>query len=202
VLTVGFDLDMTLVDSRPGIRASFAALTAETGVAVDTDIVCARLGPKLEVELANWFAADDVDEAAAIYRHHYAHECVRGTNLLPGAAAAVAEVAAHRGRTMVITAKSEQLAHVCLASVGLTVDIVVGYVHGEEKALALREHNADAYVGDTQPDIAAARAANAYAIGVATGSHTIEELYAAGAAIVLESLTEFPAAFRDHLLAS
>lgn len=30
-LTVGFDLDMTLIDSRPGIAAAFQALSAETG---------------------------------------------------------------------------------------------------------------------------------------------------------------------------
>ena len=56
-MTVGFDLDMTLVDSRPGIRASMRALTEETGVPVDVDVVINRLGPKLEWELAHWFPA-------------------------------------------------------------------------------------------------------------------------------------------------
>ena len=42
MLTVGFDLDMTLVDSRPGIRASMDALAQETGVPIDVDVVIAR----------------------------------------------------------------------------------------------------------------------------------------------------------------
>ena len=34
-LVVGFDLDMTLVDSRPGIAVTLDALSAETGHAID-----------------------------------------------------------------------------------------------------------------------------------------------------------------------
>ena len=48
---VGFDLDMTLIDSRPGIRAAYQALTAETGVLVDADLAVSRLGPPLRAEL-------------------------------------------------------------------------------------------------------------------------------------------------------
>jgi phosphoglycolate phosphatase len=58
MFVVGFDLDMTLVDSRPGIRASFEALSAETGVDIDVDMILSRLGPKLESELARWFPPD------------------------------------------------------------------------------------------------------------------------------------------------
>ena len=51
-LVVGFDLDMTLIDSRPGVHATICALVAETGVLIDPDVVVARLGPPLEQELA------------------------------------------------------------------------------------------------------------------------------------------------------
>ena len=37
VLTVGFDLDMTLLDTRPGIKATYDALAAETGDSRITD---------------------------------------------------------------------------------------------------------------------------------------------------------------------
>lgn len=40
--TVGFDLDMTLIDSRPGIKAAFLALSAETGFAIDADLAISR----------------------------------------------------------------------------------------------------------------------------------------------------------------
>jgi phosphoglycolate phosphatase len=34
-MIVGFDLDMTLIDSRAGIAAAYRALTARTGVHVE-----------------------------------------------------------------------------------------------------------------------------------------------------------------------
>ena len=38
-LVVGFDLNMTLIDGRPGIGAAWTALAAETGVRIDVDLV-------------------------------------------------------------------------------------------------------------------------------------------------------------------
>ena len=49
------------------------------------------------------------------------------------------------------------------------------------------------YVGDTIPDIDAARLARVRAVGVATGPVPADELRAAGADVVLDTLTEFPA---------
>ena len=48
---VGFDLDMTLIDSRSAILASFAGLAEDTGTAIDLAAVDSRLGIKLEDEL-------------------------------------------------------------------------------------------------------------------------------------------------------
>ena len=56
---VGFDLDMTLIDSRAAILASFAAVAADTGVAIDPAGVDSRLGIRLEDELAHWFRRSD-----------------------------------------------------------------------------------------------------------------------------------------------
>ena len=48
---VGFDLDMTLIDSRPAILASFGEVARATGTAIDLDAVDRRLGIKLDDEL-------------------------------------------------------------------------------------------------------------------------------------------------------
>jgi len=68
---VGFDLDMTLIDSRRAIMAAFAAVAADTGVPINPAAVDSRLGIKLEDELAFWFPADQVAPAMRIYREHY-----------------------------------------------------------------------------------------------------------------------------------
>jgi phosphoglycolate phosphatase len=194
MLTVGFDLDMTLVDSGPGIRASMAALSNETGVPIDVDVVIARIGPKLEWELAQWFPADQVDQMSERYRWYYWDHCVGGgTLLLDGAQAAVEAVRARGGRAVVVTAKTERLAYRCLESVGLHVDEVVGHAHGDEKRDALIRHAAGIYVGDTITDIRSALDASAIAVGVTTGPDDAPKLLTAGADIVLDSLAAFPA---------
>jgi phosphoglycolate phosphatase len=192
MLTVGFDLDMTLVDSRPGIRASLDALTHETGVPIDADVVIDRLGPKLEWELAQWFPAERVAHACKRYRAHYWDHCVgAGTLLLPGARAAVETVRTRGGRVVIVTAKSESLAHRCLRSVGLKADVVVGHVYGDEKRDALIAHSAAIYVGDTVTDVQSALDASATAVGVTTGPDDATRLLAAGAHVVLDSLEQF-----------
>ena len=61
---VGFDLDMTLINSRPAILASFAAVGRETGTAIDLGAVDRRLGIKLDDELGYWFPPERIDAAA------------------------------------------------------------------------------------------------------------------------------------------
>jgi phosphoglycolate phosphatase len=196
-LVVGFDLDMTLIDSRPGIAATLDALSAETGVDIDAALVIERLGPMLEEELANWYPQEHVGVMSDRYRELYADLGVPGCALLPGAREAVETVAAAGGRSVVVTAKYEPSARKCLEHVDLAVDVVVGWRWGPDKATTLAEHGAVAYVGDTPSDMAAARTADAIAVGVPSGPHPAEELRAAGADVVLASLGDFSAWFDE-----
>jgi phosphoglycolate phosphatase len=194
MLIVGFDLDLTLVDSRPGIRASMATLARESGVPIDVDLVISRIGPKLESELAHWYPADRLDAMAARFRELYWDDCTGdGTRLLPGARDAVDAVRARHGRVVIVTGKSAPLALRCLASVGVDADDVVGHVYGDEKRDALIEHGVGVYVGDTVADVRAAIGASALAVAVATGPDDPRTLVAADADLVLDSLDEFPA---------
>jgi phosphoglycolate phosphatase len=190
-LVVGFDLDMTLVDSRPGIAVTLEELCRELDVFIDAEVVVNRLGPTLEDELAEWLPADQVLPAADRYRELYAELGISGTALLPGAADAVAAVHELGGRTLVVTAKHEPNAHLCLAHVGLEVDRVFGWRHGPGKGETLADEGAAVYVGDTPPDMTGARFADAFAVGVTSGPHAADELSAAGADLVLGSLVEF-----------
>ncbi|MBF5028684.1 MULTISPECIES: HAD hydrolase-like protein [unclassified Micromonospora] len=193
-LMVGFDLDMTLVDSRPGIAAAFRALTARTGVHVDGDLAVSRLGPPLRTELAHWFPPERVEEAVTLYRELYPAYAITPTVPMPGAEAALRAVQARDGRTMVVTAKMGRLAKLHLDHLGLPVDELAGDVFAEQKAVALREHGATLYVGDHVADMAAARAAGIPGVAVATGPCSADELTEAGAYLVLDDLVEFPRA--------
>ena len=197
-LVVGFDLDMTLIDPRPGVMASFDALNTELGTAIDGELIASRLGPPLELEMSAYFPADEVDAVCDRYRAHYATLGPPGCSLLPGAAEAVDAVRALGGTTLVVTAKFGPNAHLCLEHVGVAVDHVIGWRHGPQKAETLLAHGAHIYVGDTTPDIDAARTAGAHAVGVATGPVTAADLRAAGADVVFDSLAEFPAWLRAY----
>ncbi|RST14011.1 HAD family hydrolase [Streptomyces sp. WAC05374] len=192
-VTVGFDLDMTLIDSRPGIHATYRALSAETGVRIDADLAVTRLGPPLEQELAHWFPADRIAEAADRYRAIYPAYAIEPTLAMPGAKGAIQAVRAAGGRAVVVTAKHEPNAKLHLDHLGIEPDAVIGWLWAEAKAVALREQGASVYVGDHTGDVRGARAAGALAVSLPTGPCGADELRAAGADVVLPDLTAFPA---------
>ncbi|NUP14633.1 MAG: HAD family hydrolase [Streptomyces sp.] len=191
-LTVGFDLDMTLIDSRPGIHACYTALAARTGTHIDADLAITRLGPPLEEELINWFPAEQIATIADVYREMYPTIAIAATPALPGAREAIAAVRNTGGRAIVVTAKYEPNAKLHLEHLGIEPDAVIGNLWAEQKAEALREYGASVYVGDHQGDIRAARAAHALSVTVATGPFGADELAELGADVVLADLTNFP----------
>jgi phosphoglycolate phosphatase len=191
-ITVGFDLDMTLIDSRPGIHAAYQALSAETGVWIDADLAVTRLGPPLEQELAHWFPDDRIQEVGDRYREMYPTYAIEPTPALPGAREAVTAVQNLGGRAIVVTAKHEPNAKLHLAHLGIAPDEVIGWLWAEAKAEALREHGASVYVGDHTGDVRGAHTAKALSVAVPSGPCDAAELRAAGADVIIDDLTAFP----------
>ncbi|MBM9620866.1 HAD family hydrolase [Streptomyces zhihengii] len=197
-LTVGFDLDMTLIDSRPGIHAAYRALSAETGVWIDADLAVTRLGPPLEQELAHWFPEDRIQEMGDRYRAVYPEYAIEPTLAMPGAREAIEAVRAVGGRAIVVTAKHEPNAKLHLAHLGIEPDETIGWLWAEAKAEALREHGASVYVGDHVGDVRGARVAGACSVAVPTGPCDRDTLREAGADVVLDDLTAFPAWLAEY----
>jgi phosphoglycolate phosphatase len=191
-LVVGFDLDLTLIDSRPGIAATFRALSERTGVFIDADAAVTRLGPPLDVELGLWFPAEAIERAGDEFRRLYPTTAITVSPALLGAVEAFAAVHDRGGRVVVITGKYAPNARLHLAHLGLEADEVVGWAWAQGKVDAMHEHGVGVYLGDHPADMAAARAVPAGAIGVLTGGHTSDELHAAGADAVFVDLTRFP----------
>ncbi|GAB1644721.1 HAD family hydrolase [Krasilnikovia sp. MM14-A1259] len=199
---VGFDLDMTLIDSRPGIRAAYRALTAATGVHIDADLAVTRLGPPLRHELSQWFPAEQVEQAVTTYRALYEDHAITPTGPMPGAVEALAAVRELGLRVVVVTSKLGRLAELHLDHLGIHADVVAGDLFAEGKAAALTEHGVRWYVGDHVADMVAATTAEVPGIGVATGPCSADELSAAGATYVMPDLTEFPALVREIAVGS
>jgi phosphoglycolate phosphatase len=198
-LVIGFDLDMTLLDTRPGIAAAFREMAARTGVPIDAGLAVTRLGPPLRQELAHWFAPADIEDAVTLYRGLYPDHAIAPSIRLPGAADALQAVRGKGGKVVVITSKLGRLAELHLAHAGLDVDGVYGEVFAEEKGAVLVTVGATAMVGDHVADMRGGLAAKVHPIGVATGPCSREDLITAGAEIVLEDLRGFPGVL-DELL--
>nr|WP_257231953.1 haloacid dehalogenase-like hydrolase [Streptomyces sp. Rer75] len=200
-LTVGFDLDMTLIDSRPGIKAAYEELSVRTGTPIDAELAITRLGPPLEQELAHWFPDERIQEMGDLYRALYPEFAIAPTLAMRGAREAITAVQRAGGRAIVVTAKHEPNAELHLSHLGIEADAVIGWLWAEAKAEALREYGASVYVGDHTGDVRGARTAEALSVAVATGPCAAEELREAGADVVLDDLTAFPAWLEGHTAA-
>jgi len=198
-LVVGFDLDLTLIDTAAGVVATLEALAAELGVAFPSHELASMLGPPLDHMLAPYLPAADLAAATDRFRALYPDHAVAVTPHLAGAPEALAAVRRHHGRVVLVTGKYTPNAQLHVDHLGLDVDLVAGQVWGEGKAAVLREEGADIYVGDHVHDVAGALAAGALSVSVLTGGSTREELVAAGTHVVLDDLTAFPAWLDEHL---
>jgi uncharacterized protein len=199
-LVVGFDLDLTLIDTGPGFVATLDVLGAELGVEFPTAELSTALGPPLDQMLAPYLPGADLAAATDRFRELYPEHAVPAIPYLAGAPEALAAVRRHHGRIVLVTGKYTPNAQRHVDHLGLDVDVVAGLVWGAAKGEVLRAEGASVYVGDHVHDVAGALAAGAVSVSVLTGGSTRDELVAAGTHVVLDDLTAFPAWLDEHLL--
>jgi phosphoglycolate phosphatase len=159
---IGFDLDMTLVDSRPVSRRALERLVAEHGARLDLDALMASYG----LPLTTWLPAGVDGE---LFRALQAQDVTLATPM-PGAREAVAAARRAGAQVVVITAATAAIADAMLAAAGLRADRLRADVWAGGKVAPLREEGCWAFVGDHADDMEAARAAGAIAVGVETGT--------------------------------
>lgn len=201
-LVVGFDLDLTLIDTAPGFRQVLEALGAELGVEFPVAEMTARLGPPLDMLLAPYLPPEQIPAAGDRFRALYPEHAITSVPVLPGAHEAIAAVRRHGGRVVVVTGKFPDNARLHLEHTGLDVDVLEGWVWGVGKADALRREGASLYVGDHVHDVEGALAAEVVSVSVLTGGCTEEELRAAGTHAVLASLEDFSEWLDRHVVAA
>ncbi len=203
-LAVGFDLDLTLVDSHERILSAYIRALHDLGVEVSREELTPHMGMPLVKTAVAVGAAVDADALVLRYRHYYDEPDAPLTLPMPGAPEALDAVHAAGGRTVVVSAKFTPAVHKALAEAGLTdlVDVVYGELFAEDKAGALIAEGASIYVGDHPGDMTAARAAGAYAVGVSTGANDEAALVLAGADLALPDLAAFVAWLPGHVAES
>ena len=190
VTRLGFDLDLTLIDTRDAVRVTLEVINNSFDDCVDIEVLVGRLGPPLRSELALYIPEEDLDEALAVYREAFLAEGVSHLKPLPGAQALFAHGRQSGAFLAVVTARFPSQANPCLDVCELRPDHLIGNVVGAEKAPGIRELELEVFVGDHPFDMEAAQVAGVPGIGVTTGHHNAEELSEAGAHIVVDSLVE------------
>ena len=202
VPVVGFDLDMTIVDSRERIVTCLLATLADRGVHVDPAVPWRYVGVPLEHTLRAVAPGHDVAALAADYRRRHDAPDAPPVPLLPGAREALSAVRDAGGRTLVVSAKVQPALERVLAETGVAdlVDLAVGGRYADAKGEVLLAHGATAYVGDHPGDVIAARTSRAASVTVATGPHTRTELEHQEPDVVLDDLTAFPGWLTEHVL--
>jgi phosphoglycolate phosphatase len=209
-----FDLDGTIVDSKPGILASCDAALRALGHQPDNLDIDSLIGPPLEevlTQVLGRFGDDRVAEAVLAYRDHYGSAGFRETTVYPGLAAALDQLLALRATLYIATSKRTIFAERILEHLGL-IDRFAG-VHGSEPGGALdakadliadllRRHELSPdrclMVGDRRHDVEGARANGISAVGVLWGYGDEDELQAAGAAYIAAEPTALIAIVEAH----
>lgn len=189
---VGFDLDMTLADLRPGTAAALHVMNRKLGARVDVEAVVGDLGRPFREQLLEWIEPDRLEKAVRVFGLAFLKNGVGQTTALPGAREAL-DAVRRSGRTpVVVTGRSTLTARACLRSCGLWQDgaDLAGSVTGAAKAPELSARAVEAFIGDHVLDMAGAMAAGVPGVGVLTGSCSEAELRAAGATAVVDGVTD------------
>ncbi|MGZ9828297.1 HAD family hydrolase [Tsukamurella ocularis] len=191
MFTIGFDLDLTLIDSRQRILTAAQRAFADLGHAVDDAVLLPHMGVPIDDVAREVVPGIDGERFLRRYRRHYDTDATTPVPVLPGAEDLLAAIRAAGGTSIVVSAKQQAAAERAVAEAGLDVSAVVGGHFGDRKGDALRRFgNVRAYLGDHVEDASAARAAGCPFIGVTTGEFDDEALRRAGAAHTVGHLQE------------
>jgi phosphoglycolate phosphatase len=204
-----FDLDGTLVDSSPGIWASVRVASAALGLPEPTPArLRAMIGPPLQDGFALVLGVPlaDVPHAVAAYRAHYSAGALLDVTVHDGIPALLDTLREGGAVLAVATSKPETFAVRVLEHTGLlpafagvhgaTLDGAVRH-KDQVVAAALAAHpggRRPVLVGDRAQDVLGAAAHGLPCIGAGWGPAEDGELETAGAAVVVATPAEVPAA--------
>lgn len=198
-LAVLWDLDGTLLESNLSIRQTMNHVLAERGLQPFTRAeLDALIGHPLRDILATRTADRAAVEAMAHrYREVYIHSGWVTVSLHEELDSLVEGLRARGHPQAIVTSKGQEEAEVLLQDLGVAhlFDAVVGdddarplKPHPEPVLEACRllrcEPGGAVMVGDTRFDVAAAKAAGAFAVGVLWGNGTAQSLVEAGADVL------------------
>lgn len=200
--TVLFDLDGTLLDHLPAIHRSYSHTLPRLGLPAPTyEQVKRAIGGGLENAMLKFIPESRLAEALAIYRPFWDATMLEGAEPMPGAMEVLEKLVAASATCAVFTNKHGPSARSVCAHLGFSPFLREVFGAKDTPWLkpepAFSDHalaklgavaSTTCLVGDSPWDVQAARNAGFPCFAVTTGTHTAEELRAAGAAGVYDGL--------------
>lgn len=204
-----FDLDGTLTDPSEGITRSVQYALSKFGISAATDQLRPFIGPPLHRSFMNAYDFDDAKAWLAVeyYREYFAVTGIFENRVFDGVPELLARLRAAGAALCVVTSKPAVYARQIVTHFGLDAcfDAVVGPdldLANAEKAVLIRQAmdactgrpaSQFVMVGDREHDVIGACANGIDSIGVTYGIGSSEELTAAGATRVVDTLGELEA---------
>jgi phosphoglycolate phosphatase len=169
-----FDLDGTLIDSSPGILASFGRVLAAHGLAPVVPLEASLIGPPLAVTLQQVSGIADEARLARLveaFKQDYDTAGCLATEVFPGVAAGLAQLTAAGSRLFIVTNKRMLPTRRILEALGLARHFAGIHTRDETEPMALSktvvtqrvvarygiDRSRAFFVGDSDEDAAAAR---------------------------------------------
>ena len=201
-----FDMDGTLVDSKPGIINSVVSALRDFGIQAAPEKLTKVVGPPLRYSFMTFFGftEENVDQVIKVYRSYYSATGVFENSLYPGVVAMLEELDRAGKEIILATSKEEDYARQILNNYHMTQ--LFSFVGGADlasgrlsKAEVLR-HICTAHkvtdmepcvmVGDREHDVHGAHELGMQCAAVLYGYGSEQELRQAGAEYVLPSVSE------------
>ena len=188
--TVGFDLDMTLVDSSQAILLSTQEVLRNFNTEVDQEVIARSVGLPIKESFKTW-VGENYLRAYESYVEHYQSAGYLNSHALPGAQALLGSLVEQGTKVVVITAKNEQSAEIQLRHLAIPYSELVGGAFQEGKTEAMLKTGCVEYVGDHIEDYRAASKAGIHFIGVTTNPMQNLKRESQGNFPLIESLDKF-----------
>ncbi len=204
MITVGFDLDGTLIDSTDAIVESFFHTFRTLDHPIPTrDAIVSTISATLEDQF-RLFPKLDHAEAVRVYREHYVRTAPSTTLLLPGVLEALAQLQAAGVRMGVATSKRRSSAEPILRYLKIDhhFEVCIGPedvtrhkpdpepLHALMQRMGITDREKFVYIGDTPYDANAAKAAGIPFVGLTTGYATRAQLEACGAGKIVDTIAD------------
>jgi len=201
---VVFDLDGTLINAYPAVEQSVNRVLRHFGLPPQMPEAIKRavgFGPQRLLE--TFLDGKKMNEALALYERIHAQALLKGSALLPGAWELLQALKKRGCRLAVASNRPKRFSLIVIEHLGIASffdrvlcgdELAQGKPHPEILQTLMRELSVDStqtlYVGDMVIDVETGASAGVKTVVLPTGSHTEEELRAAGPWRVIRRLEE------------